>query len=408
MSIMLRVVIISTLPPIQTGESPYTASLIRELEQHKDIEIHAISTPEADVLDSKSNRVHTHLIWNPHDPFYPFQLCRQIRNLRPHIVHVQFGPDREVFGGLFGEPMLLLLLLLKLSGISTTVTLHSTWMPYQVKERVQTYGLLRRFTFLASSMFRLYNRLLDSGTTTVQLSTAAIGSALRTHYLINYDVNPDEILEIPHPCQAVRRVPDTDNAKSELDLEGKTVILVFGFIRRGKGIETAIKAMRRVRSETKDALLLIAGRPLDADGRRYLKELRALRTELHLEDCVEFRSEYIEEELVPLYFAAAAVIVLPYGESVGASGPAHNYARYGVPIVASDVGLHMRDTLGGNLVLFRGGDSDDLATTLIGLLRNPELRERIGRRISEYASTETWELAGKRTLRNYAQTLSLE
>jgi glycosyltransferase involved in cell wall biosynthesis len=404
---MLRVVIISTLPPIQTGESPYTESLIRELEQYEDIDIHAISTREADILESKSGRVHTHRIWNPHDPLYPFRLCKKIGKLRPHLVHVQFGPDKQVFGGFFGEPMLLLLLLLRASGIKTTVTLHSTWMPYQVKERVQGYGILGRLALLAGPVFRLYNRFLDWGTTTIQLSTTTMHSFLRAYYLRCYKVSSRKVLEIPHPCQETAVLPDTEDAKSELGLEGRRVALVFGFIRRGKGIETGIKAMESVRTEVEDALLLIAGRPLDSDGEEYLRELEALQRRLHLQDCVEFRSKYIEESTVPLYFAAAEVILLPYGESVGASGPAHNYAGHGVPIIASDVGLHMRDTLGGNLLLFKRGNSDSLARILVYLLQSPDRREQIGDRVRAYAADETWEVAAERTLKNYSDTLSL-
>ncbi len=407
-TIMLRVVIISTLPPIQAGESPYTENLIQELEQYEDIEIHAVSFNEADDLECESDRVHTHSIWNPRSPFYPCILSQKIRELKPHIVHVQFGPHGEVFGGLFGEPMLLLLLLLRLAGIRTTVTLHSTWMPDQVEERIRSYGIMGRLSLFARPMFRLYNRFLDLGTTTIQLSTTTLESSLRSHFLKEYNINPEKVLEIPHPCKPVAQVPDTRVAQAQLGLENKKITLSFGFIRRGKGIETAIEAMDNVRSEVDDALLLIAGRPLDSDGARYLKELKNLRRRLGLEEWVQFRSKYIEDELVPHYFAAASVIVLPYGESVGASGPAHNYAGYGIPIVASDAGLHMRDTLGGSLTLFERGNATELAQKLVSLLGNPERRERIGEEMKEYASEETWSVAARRTLQNYVKTLRIK
>jgi glycosyltransferase involved in cell wall biosynthesis len=104
---------------------------------------------------------------------------------------------------------------------------------------------------------------------------------------------------------------------------------------------------------------------------------------------------------VPVYFSAADIIVVPYTESVGASGPIHNYAGYGVPVISSDVGYHMKETLGGSITLFESGNADDLSEKIIMLLMNNLQRERLVKEQLEYAERETWALAAKRTLHHY-------
>ena len=151
---MLRVVMISPLPPEKVGEAKYTKELVTRLLKDERLEIIAITGTDAQPLKVDDKEVETHCIWDHADRLYPIRLLGCIRRLRPHLVHVQFGPFGKLFGGLFGEVMLFLLLMLRLVGIRTTVTLHSTWMPEQVRQRVQQYRKLRRFAFLAPDILQ--------------------------------------------------------------------------------------------------------------------------------------------------------------------------------------------------------------------------------------------------------------
>jgi glycosyltransferase involved in cell wall biosynthesis len=338
---------------------------------------------------------------------YPLRLLRTISKMRPHMVHVQFGPYGKVYGGLFGEPMLLLLILIKALGIKTTMTLHSTWMSKQVKERVKGYRAIGRLSILAPAVFRVYMRLLDLGTSSVQLSTVKIDSTLRERFLEEWSFPSRKTLEIPMPCRLPQRVVDRGQALGNLGLSGKKVILVFGFIRRGKGLETALLAMNNVHKVVRDSVLLVAGTPLDKHDLQYLTELHESASSLSLNDVVRFDTKFIPEQEVPTYMSAASVILLPYVESVGASGPAHGAAGYGVPIVASNTGHHMRESLGGALVLFQAGWPEDMAEKLVHVLSDTDSAAKIGERLRQYARTETWALAIRRTMSNYRITMTL-
>lgn len=398
---------VSPLPPVRTGESIYTFQLIEQIAKNSDIKITAITNPEAAELPSHKNQVKTLRIWDGRSLRYPLVLWKRIIIEKPDIVHVQFGPHGEVYGGFFGEVMLVLLLMLRMSGIRTTITLHSTWIGNQVKERIETYQRLKKISFLAVPMFRLYMKLLEWGTSFTQLSTAKVNSTLKEAFLRDYSFPSQKIGEIPHPCQAVEVVPDAITAKRDLSLMGKRVILIFGYIRRGKGIELAIEAMRRIIEVHHDAKLLIVGRPLDSDSEAYLSELLELVKEMNLEDSIQFVSRFIPDDEIRRYFSAADVILMPYTESIGASGPIHNYAGYGRPIVASDVGYHMKETLDGALALFAHKSATSLAQVLCDVLDDKERMDDMSQRNVAYSKRENWQLAARRTVEFYQRMIEL-
>ena len=398
---MFKIVMISPLPPESAGESIYTAALIDKLAVNENVRIYAITGPDAFELPDLSGRVTTMNIWRGRSILYPFTLLKVISKIRPHIVHVQFGPHGAVYGGIFGEPMIVLLILLRLIGIDTTITLHSTWMTDQVEERISGYRKTSRLSILAKAMFRIFMKLLRLGTKRIQLSTVKNDSLLKQKFIQEYHFSENEVDEIPHPCNPVRDSIDSAEALHQLGLEGRSVVLIFGYIRRGKGFEVALEALTKVKQNISNVLLLIAGKVQDSDSSAYLLQLKKMSKKLGLDESVRFDSHYIPDDEVPLYFSAASIILVPYTESVGASGPIHNYAGYGTPIIAANVGYHMRETLGGSLTLFKNRDSMDLADKVITLLDDNQLRKELGHKQHEYVANESWELAAKRTMRNY-------
>ncbi|MHA2302851.1 MAG: glycosyltransferase [Candidatus Thorarchaeota archaeon] len=402
---MIKVAMISPLPPEKSGEAPYAARLIKSLVGTNKASIIAIAGESAAPMDSSDSKIETLSIWKGRSLLYPFHLLKQITKRRCHVAHVQFGPYGKVYGGFFGEVMLFLLILLRMAGVKTTMTLHSTWMPWQVVDRVRKYRIIGRLSILAAPVFRLFMKFLNWGTSTIQLSTVKESSLLRKAFLKEYGFSPDKVLEIPHPCMATEEKPDRQSAASSIGMEGKKVILTFGYIRSGKGIEIALRAIAQLKEKYPDIVLLVAGRPQGFRGDEYLKDLQSLAKDLDITNNVRFDIRFIPREEVPTYFSASTILLSPYTESVGASGPIHNYAGFGVPIVASDVGFHNRESLGGNLFLFKSGDPNSLVRTLTDVLIDPNALDEIIQRQIQYAKQETWSLAAKRTVRHYRKTL---
>ena len=404
----MKVAIISPLPPEKPGESIYTARLIEALAKHRDIEITAIGGLSSMPLTIPRNNVTTASIWNCQSLLYPFALWRFIKKRGIQLVHVQYGPHGEVYGGLFGEVMLFLLLLLKYTGVKTTVTLHSTWMLEQVKLRLEETPRFSIFSIFSSAIFKIFMKLLYWGTNTVQLSTVRIGSVLKRRFLNEFKFNPDNVLEIPHACTEVVTNLSKEDAMSQLGVSDRQIILVFGFIRRDKGIHLAMKAVEELRETIPNILLLVAGKPFDEDGTEYLRELRKLRREKKLYNNVRFDTQYIPEEIIPVYFSAASIILAPYTESIGASGPLHSAGGYGRPIVASDAGMHIGEALGGNIVTYDQENIDSFCEKLKLVLTNKELAQEIQNKLIQYSKSESWDKAAERTIAYYRKTLGIE
>jgi glycosyltransferase involved in cell wall biosynthesis len=404
----MRIAIVSPLPPEKPGESVYTARLIKALAKDPRLEIIAIGGPSAAPLDTKVGHVKTAPIWRGRSLLYPLRLWRFIKRSRAHLVHVQFGPHGDVYGGIYGEVMLVLLLLLKCTGVKTTVTLHSTWMTEDVTERIENTPRVSKLKVMAPTIFKLYMRVLDWGTNTLQLSTAKLNSTLRERFLQEYDYREEKVLEIPHPCTRIDTIISKEKAAAKLDTTGKEVVLIFGFIRRDKGIHLAMQAIKSVCGKIPRVLLLVAGRPFDEDGEEYLQELIDLRAQLNLQENVRFDTEYIPEETVPVYYSAASIILAPYTESVGASGPLHAACGHGTPIIASNAGLHIKESLGGNVVTYDQNNVKDLSEKVTYVLEHRDLADEIGEKLVQYSTAESWDTAARRTLIYYRRTLGME
>ena len=401
----MKIALISPLPPEKPGESIYTVRLIEALAKTRNIEIAAIGGTTSKPLNIPAGHVETASIWKGGSLLYPFTLWRFIKKRGVRLTHVQFGPHGEVYGGMFGEVMLFLLLLLKLTGVKTTLTLHSTWMTDQARKRMEETPKISVFSLFSFVIFKAYMILLDWGTNTIQLSTVRLGSTMKKRFLKEFEFNPDKVFEIPHPCAKVMKRLSKEDARTRLGVTNKEVILVFGFIRRDKGIHLAMDAIKTIRKTMPNVLLLVVGKPLDNDGEEYLQELLELQRGYDLFENVRFDIDYIPEDNIPTYFSAASIILAPYTESIGASGPLHAACNYGIPIVASDAGLHISESLGGNVIIFNQKNSESLREKLNYVLTNRDLAQNIGNKLIEYSESESWDTAAKRTISNYRKTI---
>ncbi len=97
------------------------------------------------------------------------------------------------------------------------------------------------------------------------------------------------------------------SAKSELKLDGKKVILFFGYIKQYKGLELLIRSLSGVVSKIKNAHLLIVGE-VYGDAKKYHNAIK----ETGLEDRVTFIDRFVKDEEIELFFKAADVLALPY------------------------------------------------------------------------------------------------
>jgi len=129
-----------------------------------------------------------------------------------------------------------------------------------------------------------------------------------------------------------------DEARRHLGLDGaKPVALFFGFVRPYKGLNYLIEALAQVRLRL-DVHLLVAGEFWESKE-KYLSQIRCLG----LDQAITLVDKYIPNEEVPIYFAAADLVVLPYLET-SQSAVVQLARGFGKPVVASRI-AGMMDSL---------------------------------------------------------------
>jgi glycosyltransferase involved in cell wall biosynthesis len=200
------------------------------------------------------------------------------------------------------------------------------------------------------------------------------GRQLRERVVADLGIAEDRIDVIP-------AVPDIvlppDSTESETQEDHRTV-LFFGRIWEYKGLDYLIRAEPSITERVPDAQIVIAG--VGEDFERYRRAM------VHPERFVVHDRFIPDREMVEL-FRRASVVVLPYVDG-SISGVVPVACTFGKPVVATTVGIlpeMVADEESGLLVAPR--DPGGLADAVVRLLRDDDLRRRLGRGAAERAAT---------------------
>ena len=138
---------------------------------------------------------------------------------------------------------------------------------------------------------------------------------------------------VPHGVYSplASTLPEMAAARGQLQLpSGSRVALFFGFIRRYKGLDLFLDAIRAARSDGHDLIGLVAGRPLYDIGQRMERARRdGLPVAWHL--------RFIAKDEIATFFAAADVVALPYVDTSD-SGAFELAAAFRKPVVVTNAG----------------------------------------------------------------------
>ncbi|WP_017672067.1 glycosyltransferase family 4 protein [Blastomonas sp. AAP53] len=218
---------------------------------------------------------------------------------------------------------------------------------------------------------RVMNRLIARASKLVVMSDLS-----RSLLMEAYGADEAQIALIGHG------VPDrpfgrSAQFKDRFGFSGKKVILTFGLLSQGKGIEVMIQALPQIVSRNPDALYCIAGAThpnlVAHEGEAYRESLQALARAHGVEGHIHWIDAFLDTpELLDL-IEAADVFVTPYiGAQQSTSGTLSYAMALGKAIVSTPY-AHAAELLAdghGRLVPF--GDSDAMASEISQLLADPE------------------------------------
>jgi len=225
-----------------------------------------------------------------------------------------------------------------------------------------------------------------------------------------FGVSPEPVVVIPFGTNIA--VPDTEltatKAKYRLGIRpGERTILLFGRIVPYKGLECLLEAFHRLALSDANCRLIIAGEPMKG-FESYMDEIRRAIADGGSADRILCRFEFIPDDETEVYFKAADVLVLPY-KSIFESGVLFLGYRFGLPVIASDVGSFREELANsGAGLLFEPGNSAALAATFDAFFKSELHKDatKHRQRIRKYSSArQSWEIVGEITERVYSGLL---
>ncbi len=206
-------------------------------------------------------------------------------------------------------------------------------------------------------------------------------------HLAEIGVDKSSISVLVHGIPPAQPLPDSVDAKQKLQITGKRVVTLFGFLSRKKGHLLAIEAMSTL---PEDVVLLFAGGQHPDDSSTYAAELQDSIERKGLGNRVKITG-YLPEQDLPVVMAATDVAIAPYFQTSG-SGSIANLLAYGLPVIASDIDPHRQITeeLPSSLFLFETGSSQKLAQSIDALLGDSAAREQLHQAALAYAQRHSY------------------
>lgn len=169
----------------------------------------------------------------------------------------------------------------------------------------------------------------------VWLAYQPLDFVLVHHELEDRSIVPDRVKVIvaPHGLYDVNLCDyDSKRVREEWGIQThQKVFLSFGYVRDGKNLDLAIKALK----EVPEAVLVVAGMVASSKDKTF-QDYRDLANELKVEDRCRFIEGYLRDEELGRYFAGADYVLLTYSSDFHSqSGVLNLAAKARKPVLAS-------------------------------------------------------------------------
>ncbi len=365
----MRIGVVSTYPPIQCGIGTYTKYLtdrLIDLEQ----KLYIVSQ-----FGGRGERVYP--AFDAQDPDLAEKVFRMMVKFPPDIVHIQH--EFMLFGKDEGVSCIPLVHRFKIAGIPVVITLHSVYEEFTRERKIVLDALIRG------------------------ADRVIVHEEYQKESILKKIGQFDNIRVIPHGARELKPVPD---AKKKIGLdEDIKMVLLCGYIRPTKGMDTVIKIFPQIAKGVEKVMLVVASKIRQNHHREYRDKLFQM-----IENSPAFQKIYVMKGPIPqetfdTIMSAADVIPLPYRKGAQSGIFAHCLA-FGAPVVVSSDVRSLREAVTSvNCGLVAKSD-EEFAKCIIKLLRDDSLRSELSRNAREYVrKTVSWKLVAKRTLEVYQELI---
>lgn len=361
----LRFGILGTYPPTQCGLASFSNSLLEALRSPRD-EVRVLSI--VDVPDTERHADVAHEWIRTADG--------AIAEAAAHLNTYDIAIIQHEYGIYPGRDGVELLDLLPLLTVPTITVLHTVLVTPSDAQRM------------------ILETLVEHSVAVVTMTHTA-----KDRLIAHYAIDADKIRVIPHGAvdnrPALRQVPAGDPVPRSTAPDRAPVVLTWGLLGEGKGIEWAIAAMAQLSDLDPQPQYHVVGQThpkvVERFGERYRDSLIARADELGIADDVHFDARYIAKSELNKLVQAADIVLLPYDsrEQV-TSGVLIEAVTAGKPVVSTGF-PHARELLssGAGLLVDRQ-DPEGMAAALRRVLTEPGLAASMAAEAARIAPELLW------------------
>jgi glycosyltransferase involved in cell wall biosynthesis len=379
----MRIAHLCTFWPLTTGLSHYVDALIQGMRACRS-DRHIILA-EMGSLATETDAYECIPCYRREDD-YVDGIVDAARNRQVELLVVQYSSD------LFGNDNRLprLLAALRRLGIKTVVNIHSV---YPAKWRTgykpgRTSGDFDRAVGEHASLVTVHSQRMKSD-------------------LVSRGLAPEKIVVIPHGTPTMP-VLDKAECRAKLDLPADAkLVLFFGFIWPGKGLDLLLKVFRDVQRQVPEAFLLVGGHTRRRLWGSYVDYLKLRARLMGLASHSRFWGGYVAEEKVAEVYSAADVVAMPYQQEYSsASGVVHQTAAMGKLMLCSRIAKFDEVETGIDPALtVAPDDRAGWTRTLVRLLCDEEWGSQLTSKIRDFAEATSWANVGKLHWEHYTRLL---
>ena len=220
-----------------------------------------------------------------------------------------------------------------------------------------------------------------------------------------YGVLDAKIDIIPHGIPDIA-LADSSLAKGQFGVEGRKVLLTFGLLGPGKGIEHVIEALPEIVRQHPDVVYLVLGAThphlVAREGERYRLGLERLAEERGVKDHVIFYNRFVSPEDLTEFIRATDIYLTPYLNEAQITSGTLAYVFGAGKAVVSTPYWHAAELLAdgrGTLVPF--GDSGAIAEGVCRFLNHPAQLDKVRRDAWAMGREMIWPAVAQRYVESF-------
>ncbi len=220
------------------------------------------------------------------------------------------------------------------------------------------------------------------------------GAAARDRLLAGHRLDAERVVIIPHGATPNLHAPPYTFVPTP-------VVLTWGLLGPGKGIEHGIEAIALLRKSGIEVRYVVSGRThpnvLAVEGESYRRQLEHLAAQLGVADLVEFDERYLDWPDQHALVRSASIVLLPYDTRVQVtSGVLVEALAAGKPVVASAFPHAIELEPTGAVRVVAHGSPPAIAAAISQIVTHPEVRRSMEAAARIQGARHDWSIVGER------------